>query len=690
MTLVSLLLGFSLVPNVTYETRAARIPVILEQLQPLTNQKLVADAAFTNEVMVISVTDVKSSDLLAKIARASTGVWEKDKDRLILKPDLKRRAEQEKERMALRVKRIHDMLGRLKKELDIPYSGETPKRPTSTIVDAEQSARRAVTFRQTPISRLAMRLLIAIGADRLAKIERGDRVTFAMNANAVQAPWPSRGNAALVDFRNEWVKRESTNYQRNGDLPELGGNVHVGEGQTLTPDMAFTSSWISVQDLLGSDLSRSVDVGVIVKDGGGFTGSPDLYLPSQPTPPIEVRPDTSPIVLDEETIEFSKFIPVFANPGRPVLDPKGKHTAKLLAPDFEPLSIYSELYLQFAKARNVDLVSLVNDNSLATMLSQTKNQTMEGFERLWRGIADFEEGNGWLVTLPSQPTDARRSRDDRKWIRRMIADAADGHLDLETRCEYFVQRPFSSAIGLGYRLAQSFDAELGDVFNRYQEASARVYGALSKEQRKGGDFPIATLSPAARAALAWGVIGTTTLPTALMESPQVRSLAGQALDGRFMQQPVDITYVIPGGIPAGSLLRVEAPNISLGVRPSYSDNRNAFFSGYMIESIAEQIFFDQNPTLDETRSNGNKPPDRFTALRQTKISMRLAMGERSSLFTLNDSSPISKAVPHEGLPDEIKAAVQAELAKLNKMKADGHPPRRLNHLPGQTRSTPPP
>lgn len=659
-TLVALTLSQTLV---SFETKAERVPVVLSKLRPLTGLKLDCDGEFANEVIIVSVKDVVPKDLLDKIARVTTGEWEKKGETLILRPDAKRRAEQEKERMAARVAGIQKILDLYAKELEKPFDGKLVRRQDvgshyAWVIDVE--------MRKKPSSRFMMRTLINLGATKLAGIERGKRSVFALNPNSLQQPFPAGTERALELLREEWRRIPPPEVDRS--QPEDW--TQSSPGWTVNADSRLTHLWVSIKDLLGEQ--QPVSCGI---SDGRTSGTAELPTQKPPAPEIPFDPSQPGVMAyDDRTKRLAPLIQGYVTSERKPFAPSASDLRTLLAPNFEPLSVGSELFLQYAKLRSMPYVGLINDNALPYYARIAEPVSRQKFEIMLSQIAKVEDSDGWLLTAPLSPADARRSRDDRKAVNRILKDAVDGHTEAETLAEYVAARPVRVPMGLGLRMAATFDREINSFLIDSREPSLRLYGRLTPAARKGGGFPFSTLSDFVRKELAWSI------PYFSNVWPKISTSDAH-----------DATYKLPNGIPPDSVLRVGAPQETLDIRRSSSKSTVVFLGGADVIQTAYDIFFEQNPQFVEP---GAAPPlvaDRFQPLVHSAHSISLDMGTHTANFAFKGTRSLSGPVTRDRLPAEYLQQIQIELDKLNKAKADGNPPRRVVRVGSSSqKGTPPP
>jgi hypothetical protein len=155
--------------SVSYETTAKRIPVVLKELSTATGRTFEADSAFTNEVVVLYAKDQLVQSVLDKIAMVSVGRWHSVNSKLVLRPDPEKRKAQEQERMRERVKIVQKHLDYFRGDLDSEYT----RAYIQEGLDKQRQSRDNIPLlyamqRRNPYSRLIMRAMLALWAERLA------------------------------------------------------------------------------------------------------------------------------------------------------------------------------------------------------------------------------------------------------------------------------------------------------------------------------------------------------------------------------------------------------------------------------------------------------------------------------------------------------------------------------------------
>lgn len=676
-TLIALTLSQSLV---SFETKAERIPVVLSGLEARSGLKLDCDGVFENEVVVLRVKDVSPGILLEKLATACTAVWEKKGEKLILRPDSVARRRQEVERMDRRVARVEILLDQCRKELEVPYVGAKPPERTRG-VDSNRTFYAA--NRNTPFRRFAMRLLLALGPRRLAAIERGQRVVYAQNPNALQVKWPSECERALQELRKEWTTLANSSHgaEADGGAPRLGQSHRNGPGVTLTPDSVFKHVWISIPDLInnGSD-QMIINAGVQNENLFGFGDYLDLYSPPSDFVP---KPSTIPLTEFEPDAATEHFMNALDQTGMI----RGQRTigqshvlAKLLTfPTFEPLSIGSEFLIKLAELREVNLVALVSDGAQAYFTRIQSPITARAIDSQMRYVFRVEESDGWIVASPKEPVDARLLRENRKVLRQMILASQTGKLPLERECEYLAKRPAAYPVGLGLRYVALFDSNIPTGYSPGELAAKRLLGLMG--EFRAGLVQVGRLPKPAQAELARSLFFDR---VSLQQTPPSKLEISEKLDYSRTLNAEEPTLLFPNGIPPEAVLDISEESIS-EVR-EFRGNDMWAVRDLEPNFVAHERFNRDNPSLTNTSSPTLKGIDGFQAIDTRLIKMRLLLGDYYKLDWVKDRTPRGQRGSYESLPESLRKQIQLEYDKIKSQRANGQ----IHPAPNRQSNPPPP
>jgi hypothetical protein len=667
----TVLLLASLPQLITYETKAARLPVILAELEPRIGMKLGSEQSFKNDVLVIRVDEVDSKTLLDKIAQAAVGKWTRSGDRLVLSPDSVRRKKQEDELLARRERDIQRMLDQYKKDLEKAYDGPTLHALKSAIderrsgYDQQQYAARVGQERAfRPLDRLAMRSLIEIGARRLAEIKPGQRLVFSANPTPRQLKWPKQSEL-LKSFYAEW----NLHQELFGADPRGSTWVYLRNTGLLPTQLSSVDRiWLAVADPLRESRGAKITI-VNAAETVAFGNTMDLTIPPQSA--ATTSPDNLPetkLTLEPLSEALSIALRNLWTFPRPKVEIDPKLIELVSRPTkYEPLAIGSELYLQYAAARNVHLVAWINDNAFGRGVT-FKAENVKMFDQFSRPNMNFEESEGWLVMTPASPAEARRSRDDRAAMERLIQSViADKRITLDAKADYVFQRPVTLPEGLGLRLALMLDQSHPTLNQEANEQVLRLYGSLSPDQRRairsGGRIPSAALSPAQRSVWEHVVYGTR--PSSI--SPSFAPADKNVRYDRIYGMAIEPTHEWPNGIPSGASLGLEL-STDFELHPQPKDN--VHFSGAY--DLAHQLFYEQNPELIDGDIRQWLRPDTFVAYDKTSMTFNIVLDKNFAWTgTIDDLKNISGPVKADQLPSHIREAVKKQVEEMNRQRAAG-------------------
>lgn len=665
------LLLASLPQLITYETKAARLPVILAELESKIGTKLECETSFKNDVLVIHVNDVEAKALLDKIAQAAVGKWTRSGDRLVLSPDLVRRKVQEEELLARRERDIQRMLDQFKRDLEMPYVAEKLHSLKAAIderrsfYDAQLMADRASRQRTFgPLERLGMRSLLEVGARRLAEIRPGERMVFSANPTPRQLKWPKQ-NELFATFFQEWnlfqglfagteTRHNWTHIRNGGVMP-----THLERVDRL---------WLAVTDPLRNATAARLAV-VNNSETVGFGATVDMTAPPK-------EPAAAPTVdLPDTQLKLHPMSEALASAWKSQMSSRrprvqvDRGLLEILSRPLknEPLAIGSELYLQYAAARKVNLIAWLNDNAFGRGVI-FKAENVKVFDQFSRPYMDFDERDGWLVMTPSSPVEARRSRDDRETMERLIQSVvANKRITFEAKADYVFRRPVTLAEGLGHRLALVFDQAHPTLNQEGNEPLLRLYGSLTRDQRqillRGGRIPYLALTPGQRQVWEQLVYGA----RADSHPPHFQHLERSRAMKRMDGLAIEPTFEWPNGIPSGASLGLE---ISQDYELTPEPKDNMYFSGQY--DLARDMFFERNPQLVDGDIKQWRRPDTFTAFERATYQFHIVLDDSFAWrATATDLHDISGPVKVDQLPQKVRDWLQQQVDEMERQKAAG-------------------
>lgn len=681
---------------VDFERKAARVPIVLEELAAKTGRRLACDGVFDNEVVVIRAIGVEPQRLLDRLAQATAGKWEVRSGRETLIPDLDRRAREESSRIATREKTIQQALDRLAEELAAPYDAKRLDAVREFFEQENSGADYrlyAQNERMGPLTRACARAAIALGAKRLTQAERGKRFVFSLAPNRLQEQWTTP--AGFWDtLRHEWdVLQQTTSGWSDRAVAHLRPSTVRVEGGAETTDLgAIGAAWLSISDPLQSRTISPIELTIVSPDGrierSGSLRFNSLSA-STPAPPASEAPNVE-LPLDPRTSEFVEAMKESyrqVRTGIPKGSPLYRHLIDPLAHD--PLELGSEIYIGFAKARGLNLVANLNDNSFYRATAQrTAPLTARLFESSNRPFFAWTEDAGWLVLSPSQPSEARRNRDDRKALARLFQGIdQDGRVDLDERAQYLLSRPYAASSSFGPAIGCLLDASLDRNSFATGEDAQRVWATLTPTQKRTGKLLFGQLDAKGRAFAERAIYcdrqaGRASYTSIYADAPfgVDEWYQAEAFNRGSEREP---TRLFPNGIPLDAPITL-LERAQLDILQFQGESDHMTYGSEPIYSVASNIFFSRHPDLVTGDVGALRFPDRFVPIAKRLAGIRLELpGGYAWLAAFADRRQLSGRVAYADLPAEFKAAIEVQLQKLEKQLADGNPPRMIYHNGGQ-------
>lgn len=503
MKVVSTLLALALAGvgfGLDFYSRAARLPVLMKQVEAATGRTLRVDDELRNEVLYINVKGVEEQALLDLIAVAADAKWRTTSSSMVLEPDVaKRRRQAEAELNALRDAFLADL--ELVANSESVFSTETElikllrRMPVSVL---KQSYPNRVVFSsspntaQHPLPASAEKLVEAILAADRSMLEGVQRVL--------------RENPLMTDSMREFLRKIGQDELMQTDLNPPGGPAKV---------------LISFEFLPFASGRNESTVKVVILDSKGIMVGTDEIKLRQRAESLRRSETRSQAVAPSVTTDPAFSTPlVFRDESKELLtfDMAGEATIrkypKLLTwmdqPDvYDILSFtISDAWDNWAKFYQQSVVVNAEDQNIMVhdhLPSWPK--TVGDFDTQVRRRNDFVESKGVIVVKAKRPHHARFSRMDRLAMRQNLEQGRqNGDLpEASARAALSDSRvPYapSSTAEAWYTVFTGLSNDsLGSRDHR--EAGWQLWNRLSLEQRrqleKRENVPIQSLSEDARA-----------------------------------------------------------------------------------------------------------------------------------------------------------------------------------------------
>lgn len=335
----------------------------------------------------------------------------------------------------------------------------------------------------------------------------------------------------------------------------------------------------------------------------------------------------------------------------------------------EPLQLDSLPFLEYAKAKNLNLAVLANDGLMGRFLSG--KLTHRSFVTRNKPFMKTEVKEGWVCMQPSSPVEARLQRDDRSSIEALLKSS---DMNIESRGRYLKGRPFSYGNGLGARLACAlFENTIQTDFTSDEDIQ-RLYASMLPVQRR--DRQIA--------------FGAMTADQKVVANRLVYSQPGQYADNdEYTWHNEESTVLFAGSLGADHVFTVDEVS-SPTILSYYSGAENRLFTVELqIYQPALEWFWEQNPQYVKTEAKF-KASQFIPANRRT---IKLSLSAEPGLRWFSETSEvdgIGKPTHPKDLPEKHQRAMKVLLGEFDQMVKQGHPPIKdaSNTLP--IRSNPPP
>lgn len=209
MKVVSTLLALALAGvgyGLDFYSRAARLPVLMKQVEAATGRTLRVDDELRNEVLYINVKGVEEQALLDLIAEAADAKWRTTSSAMVLEPDVaKRRRQAEAELNALRDAFLADLELVANSESEDPVEAEIFNllRKVS-LQEVKRSYPNRVVFSSTPVE---PQFPLPTSAEKLLQLLMEDHVRQSEAQREVHGD-PNLVHEVFSQFLNTHGRRE--------------------------------------------------------------------------------------------------------------------------------------------------------------------------------------------------------------------------------------------------------------------------------------------------------------------------------------------------------------------------------------------------------------------------------------------------------------------------------------------------
>ena len=715
-------------PQVTFSTKAVTVDKAIAAIAKQTGTKIAASPAISKEVVLIAVTDVPLEALLTRIADVVSGEWKVGSDgirylnyddsvfRARSRAANERRAENLKKYLVETLKQAAEM--KAAQEEAAKGGGEEGgiEEGGEEIEEGEQGEAIAVPeamgFPWVSADTHVIRILSRIDPRVLVGVSDA-RIVFSSNPTRTQRQLPNVADIitdlikehnesaiAIQKAKNQEAEEDPRTVEQKAQEQQMeelfGGFMGGGNEEPINAPPAKVmlvvtrggsmfgngEAELTLFDGTGKKIySASANV-ELSENSGSLQAIVEAVVPGaegEPAPPVDT---TKKIEYSPESLEMMKVFDMNAmaamfGENAPTLS-EGL-MAKLREPDvYDPLSFGpSDALLFLAKDRNLDVVTALPDavTGMADLMV-SKELTVGAFvDNLQKNDAlAVETKDGWFTVRPFDPESTKFFRVDRKALSKLIVAGDKGSPSMEDLAAYALENesPMKTEVVMVYFTLFTPSVFADMMMGSRGWSGLRLYGTLSPSQRDtlkaSGGIPFGTLTPGQRGhveTLLYGVetalqVNDPTKPKS--DLPEFMRMAATMFGGNGKDYRTEPTEVMPNGLPSGGVITgllqtkpIMTPAKGLMSKMGFDASMIAMFQFAMTQPEAAGELPD---------FGGLRLGSRTTLEMHFVVAPNIEQTERLS----SDAPSADKTVyAMDNLPPVIRAAVEAEMAKLKKL-----------------------
>lgn len=662
-------------------TLVATAPALVAELAKLSGRHLEVAPTLGTEVLMVSVANVASSEVLGKIAMAATATWQPMEGGYRLVPDNAARGIEASGERARRLQAINEGL----------------KKKAAAMKDGDAAAAAGMFMGAGKIDDF----IPMLDLNAIAAMEAGDRIVFATNANGAQRAL--RGNpmpvvAKWVDDHNKVAKSMAGGMDEMPDEAKAFMTGPIGERfKKMTKPVTATPAKVIVAVTKGGNvffgemgLGMRVEARAYAADGNLLleeSGTIDNDMMAALIKLGEKKPATTNN--KNTVIEYSPDAKALISTSAMESPMSGGNLSglklsptlreKLFAPNkFEPLALVpGEGLAALAKARNKPLVGCIPDSAYPGLITNAAPKTVEEVEEsLKTGAMRLVPDSNYLVVKPAEPATARRTRVNRTALAALLAAIADHDTPtLDELSAYAVQTvaPADNPVSMSF-LMKFAPGTMGSMAGMVSWDALKLFGSLTTSQRQtlssGGQVPFGFLTPVGQnavRAMLYGAGGELTIDRpGVSNEPDIFSTAMKMMMGGG---GVDIrdepTEVAPRGLPNNGYLQATVSSETI-IRPTTSEGEVFYSLGP--DELAMFHMMTTGPMAAAMPSE-MKLPDSGRLGSRTLWNLRgyVAQGAYVTSALTDDRTPKNgQVVSLNNLPADLQAKVTAKSEKLKK------------------------
>ena len=656
--------------DVTFEHKAAPVPVVVKALSEAVGQPLHADGSLNLDYVVVRFDNTPLEVVKERLGQILVATWRDTPEGPTLGRTSAQQAQLRSEYVKSTAERIREGLAKL---------AETEPPPTASLREAVREVER---LRETPnrwqrvqeLNRLAPshRLAVALAKDidwtTIPEIVEFLPIEFMLNPTRLQRPL-GRNTGRLI-----------AQYNREAETHRKIVREELAAGQFWWDPIARTSQEIGPNDRIGLVVRPAIGNIMIELVG--------LDQPVMVNPPMAEYTSATPIEgldgeyeLSEQSQEFERVLKSRSNPGtEPIM-----MRDLLRLPEVEPLAwLPSDMLLGVAKTQGKDLIAVLPDFS-----SISFGAAPRGSQSVGQALAMLDMFMPLRITTdPFLSIASKNLAADHDW--RCDREALGKFLRVADEKEPMLGDYADLCKGLkgqgdGFMAFMLMSLVMGDSSPSSVLENLlllKAFAVLTPGQRreaqgpKGATVSLPVSVPQLPAPFRDLIFRSRALLLPLNELSEPSELEGPAMKSRILSTGREwfersATTVYGNGLPPTSKLVFQVENVERvvadwGPRGSYLQRPMS------PEELGRQM------VLTARFQTNSAPPTKFAVVTVERLTISAYLGQEAAMQWIADlggRADPEKMVPLDQLPEAVRKAIDNELAKAKDMAPSSDKPR---------------
>ncbi len=699
---MSLLLSLLLIPiaksqttqwdlnqKVTYSTVAKSAKRVCEDLGKITNVPFGTERQTAAEVLVINVKDVPLKTLLDKIAKVSSAQWEKSDSQMKLVRLSEVSKKESQEEIAFYAAAIEKSMKAAADKVSkaAPFDAQSATQYSQQYnALSEQLAgspgrevfdQMRALDRDSPVGRLADRLMSCFDARRLATMRQDECCVLSTTPNRLQFPFGQQASSAIQQFQKDWAVWYSSADKMVVPQARMNSFVDGLRSKKQPAKIVTVCKWAEMRTAIAAATYVITSDGYILAEITSTLSVDDTMdslsrLGEKPQNPTAEVPGTSitfsPLAQEWTSRAREYMEPI---PGAKPADPTELDLWLMSPTENDPLSLHpSEALSAIAKHKSLNLVADLTDQSilvsiLAAMgINKSSIEYMDLFQKS-SGMV-FDNDGKWLVAKPVLPSRARRERFDRPSLQMLIrAIKGKGFLSLDEMgafCASNDRNAISEISMMGFLVMTGDMNSIAPLLDDF--AILGLYGSFVPAQRS------ALLAGSPLTYKEMGVDQKLRFERIIFGgSDRSFSRPYRVDDSGLMPASMIATEAFPNGPPPASNLSMTLKTLTV------AQSTDRYRQGFTAEQLAMNLLSKEKPEVF-----GGHPQELAKGYRmgmQTQYDFILDLLSQMDSHRQIRVSQIDQRrtpVPYEKLPKSFLDEVEKQLIRLREIYKNIQPP----------------